>query len=231
MESFTYTITRKARRKTVAIIVHPDKTVEILAPVSLQDAEINAVAERKQQWITARLNELDSCEFQIPRHHFEEGEQFLFRGKPLSLTLVDGRDDVCIKNDRLSVAVPYVLTKEERSNYIQERLHRWFISQARRILQSKTFEYGLLCGYAPVFVAVKEYRSRWGCCFSDGRIYYNWKIIMAPEEIINYVVVHELCHLQEANHSSRYWALVAKHIPDWREKRNWLRRNGHCLLL
>jgi predicted metal-dependent hydrolase len=212
-------------------MVHPDKTVEILAPVSLKDAEIDAVVARKRHWIAARLKEMDSCDFQTPQHRYEEGELFLFRGKHLLLTLVDGRDEVCFDNDKLLVAVPHVLTQEERSNYIQERLRRWFFLKAQEILRKKTFEYALLCGCTPVFVSVKEYRSRWGCCFSDGRIYYNWKIIMAPEEIINYVIIHELCHLLEANHSGRYWALVEKRVPDWQEKRNWLRRNGHRLNL
>ncbi len=212
-------------------MVHPDKTVEILAPVSLKDAEIDAVVARKRHWIAARLNEMDSCDFQTPQHRYEEGELFLFRGKHLLLTLVDGRDEVCFDNDKLLVAVPLALTQEERSNYIQERLRRWFFLKAQEILRKKTFEYALLCGCTPVFVSVKEYRSRWGCCFSDGRIYYNWKIIMAPEKIINYVIIHELCHLLEANHSGRYWALVEKRVPDWQEKRNWLRRNGHRLNL
>jgi len=83
----------------------------------------------------------------------------------------------------------------------------------------------------PLFVATKEYSSRWGCCFGDGRIYYNWKIIMAPMAIIDYVIIHELCHLRMANHSPGFWSLVENILPDWRDRRLWLRRNGHALIM
>jgi predicted metal-dependent hydrolase len=231
MMEFHYTITRRPRRKTVAIIVHPDKSVEILAPAFLKENEIHAIAERKKQWIATRLKEWDTCDIQTAHHLYDEGEQFLFRGEYFPLAVINGRDDVRIAADTLLAAVPLVLTKKERRSYIRARLQRFFFSQAGEILKAKTFELSLLCGCMPSFVAVKEYKSRWGCCFGDGRIYYNWRIIMAPDDIIDYLVVHELCHLMEANHSRRYWGLVEKHVPDWREKRDWLRRNGHKLVL
>ena len=84
-------------------------------------------------------------------------------------------------------------------------------------------------GVTPVYILVKNYKSRWGTCFGDGRIYYNWKLILAPEGIMEYVVAHELCHLKVPNHSKRFWEFLETEIPDWKARRRWLKINGHAL--
>ena len=81
----------------------------------------------------------------------------------------------------------------------------------------------------PRSVAVKDYKSRWGSCSAKGDISYNWKIVLAPHRIVDYVVVHELCHMLEHNHSSRYWKLVEKYVPDYRERRDWLKNHSLSL--
>jgi predicted metal-dependent hydrolase len=84
---------------------------------------------------------------------------------------------------------------------------------------------GMAPGVNPASVTVKNYKSRWGSCSTKGDISYNWRIILAPHSIVDYVVVHELCHMLEHNHSSKYWKHVERHVPNWRECREWLKHN------
>ncbi|MBM9605682.1 M48 family metallopeptidase [Desulfopila inferna] len=229
MKPLNYTIIRRTRRKTVSIVVRPDKTVQIVVPAALSENEIARIAERKRRWIVAKLGELGNCDFEPVEHLYLDGEFFLFMGKQYRLTVADGRGRVNISGNRIETTVPAGLTGDDRRKYLQERLVHFFVAQALEILRKKSCDFGSRYGFEPPFVGIKNYTSRWGCCFGDGRIYFNWKIIMAPERIIDYVVIHELCHLREPNHSWKYWAVVEKIMPDWKERRIWLRRNGHSL--
>ena len=142
------------------------------------------------------------------------------------LRVIRGNDEpVRLTRGCLRVAVPEV---EDRAS-IRDRLVDWYASHALDRLQQRTRALAKELGVQPPPVAVQAYRGRWGSCTSDGRITYNWKIIVAPPEIVDYVVVHELCHLLELNHSPAYWDLVRRVMPDYRDARKWLRENGHLL--
>jgi len=229
MKGMEYTITRKHHRKTISIVILPDKSIEIRAPFYFNDREIDSFASSKREWIARRISELNTAEYTRPHHQYIQGENFLFMGKHYSLELNRGRRGVVISGRSLFVTAPTDTTDCFDKEVVKAILQDFFISKAREILRLKTTETGKLYNMQPVFISVKDYRSRWGCCFSDGRIFYNWKIIFAPETIIDYVVTHELCHLRMPNHSKKYWELVGKIIPDWQEKRKWLRMNSHAL--
>ncbi len=232
MDSPAYTIRRSPRRKTVSIRINPDKSIVILAPAGLSDARISEVVLQKKAWIRKQYNELDRCRYHCQKHQFDHGEIFLYQGRQLRLRHITGRGGVEVGDDIISVAIPPGLMDcLERRRFVSKQLRQFYRSRAHEILRNKTFTLGKMHALEPLFVATKEYSSRWGCCFGDGRIYFNWKIIMAPEAIIDYVIIHELCHLRMANHSPGFWSLVENILPDWRERRLWLRRNGHALIM
>ena len=108
-------------------------------------------------------------------------------------------------------------------------LEGWYQRQADRLLKDKTDRLAKIVGVCPRSVSIKSYKSRWGSCSSNGELTYNWRIILAPHRIVDYVVLHELCHLLEHNHSARYWAHVERHAPGWRACRDWLRHNQQVL--
>lgn len=226
---YDYTVVRSQRRSTVAITIQPGGTVRILAPSRLSDEEISAVAADKRGWVMKKLAEFARSEVTQVDHRYEEGEQFALLGSPRTLHLSQGRADTRIDNERVVVTVPHGLRGDDRRDFIRDTLGNLFRQQALEILREKSHTFGNLLNLHPPYVSVKNYKSRWGCCFGDGRIYYNWRIIMAPEEIVDYIVVHELCHLREPNHSKRFWALVTTILPNWQHARKWLRLNGHGL--
>ena len=98
-------------------------------------------------------------------------------------------------------------------------------------LREKVQQYAEDMNVAPRAVGVKGYRSRWGSCHSDGRLYFNWRIIIATHSVVDYLVVHELCHLVHGDHSKKFWKLVQDMLPDYQERRDWLRTNGRGLTL
>ena len=108
---------------------------------------------------------------------------------------------------------------------IKSLLVSWYRRHAELRLAEKTERWARIVGVIPNSVSVRDYKSRWGSCSTKGDVTYNWRIILAPHRIVDYVVIHELCHMLEHNHSPRYWKQVERHVPDWKERRDWLRNN------
>jgi predicted metal-dependent hydrolase len=224
-----YTAIRKRGRKSVSIVVRPDMTVEVIVPHALAEKAIDQIVATKQDWINKKLKELGNSEYQRTEHLYLDGELFLFMGRHLTLDITAGRGGVRINDDSLQVTVPPGLQGEDRTFYIRQKLFDHYLTEAQRVLREKTITMADAFGVTPVYISVKNYKSRWGTCFGDGRIYYNWKLILAPEGIMEYVVAHELCHLKVPNHSKRFWEFLETEIPDWKARRRWLKINGHAL--
>jgi predicted metal-dependent hydrolase len=134
---------------------------------------------------------------------------------------------VKLKHGYLQVTV----TPDQKSDQqlIRQRLRDWYLHRAIDKLEQKSIKYSEQMGVQPTQIKVKEYKSRWGSCNTRGEISYNWKIIMTPHRIVDYVVIHELCHLIHHNHSPEYWHQVRSIVPDYQEKRDWLKTNAGLL--
>ena len=143
-----------------------------------------------------------------------------FRGFRVSLTQqIYG----CPSN---SIALP---NAQRTAQNIQLALIDWYRNHAEKRLQEKTKRYAKLISVTPNAVGIKSFKSRWGSCHMNGDIVFNWKIIMAPNRIVDYVVVHELCHLKHHDHSPKFWQAVEKVIPDYKRCKEWLKENGRGL--
>jgi predicted metal-dependent hydrolase len=106
---------------------------------------------------------------------------------------------------------------------------RWYQAQAEVKLLEKTEHYAKIIGVTPTRIVVKTFKARWGSCSAKGDIHYNWKIIMATNDVVDYVVIHELCHILHHNHSPQFWKTVEFHLPAYREYKAWLKLNGNLL--
>jgi predicted metal-dependent hydrolase len=118
------------------------------------------------------------------------------------------------------------MPQEEQNQRVKGQLSLWYQEHAEIKLSEKVTRYAKQMGVSPASVGVKGYRSRWGSCHSDGRVYFNWRIIAAPHSIVDSVVVHELCHLVHLDHSRKFWNLLNTIIPDYAERKAWLKVNG-----
>ncbi len=227
-DNFTVEIVRSPKRKSVAIKISKGKAF-IHVPSYLTHSSIESIIARKQPWIKAKLAIQENLSSLKPKQ-FIEGETFLYFGKIYALKIILGsRSSVSIENDKLIVAVKELYLKD--ANAIKKLLKQWYRKEAEIILKEKTEYYAKIIDVKPTSITIKTFKSRWGSCNINAGIQYNWKIMMAPESIMNYLVIHELCHIHHHNHSPSYWQTVAKYCSQYKEQGKWLKQNGAYLEL
>jgi len=230
MQSFEYKVIRRPRRKTVGICVKPDQTVQVAIPGCFPLAKVDALVRGKADWIRRKLSQYRNIQTQYQSKQYVSGEYFSYLGRDYRLKVVEGKEQpVILRQGVLKVGIPHSLSPEQRPLSVTRALETWFREQARQYLAGKTAWHAARIQVTPASVGIKSYRSRWGSCHADGRIYFNWRIIMAPPSIVDYVVVHELCHLKHHNHSPDYWRLVESIMPEYRAARAWLKQHGDGL--
>lgn len=230
MVDFHYQVIRRPRRRTASISVTPDNSVTVVVPESLSENQIVQLVNRKKGWIKGKILFNDHVRKYHKPKQYISGESFSYLGKNYRLKIIQGKPDgVKLTKGRFTVQVPENITKEEREYLILTQLSNWYREHALERLRIKSERFSEVIGVHPSSIGVKAYKSRWGSCTSTGDVNFNWKIIMAPHSIVDYVVVHELCHLKYHDHSKAYWKLVSKIMPDYRERKEWLRVNGFRL--
>lgn len=226
VDGFVATIVRSSKRKTAAIKIQKG-CVFVMVPAFLKLAAIEAIVASKQRWIKEKLAQQNELVAVQPKQ-YSAGEIFGYLGKDHYLTIVTAKTaSIRLSQDRLEVSLRAATAAPEKT--IKQLLSQWYAQQAVVELNRRTGYYAGIIGVKPRTITVKTFRARWGSCTSSGNIYYNWKIIIAPGHIVDYVVIHELCHLLHHNHSPAFWQAVARYCPDYRECTAWLKANGGYL--
>jgi len=222
MEGFDFEVIvkRTDRRKSASISLDGD-IVKVTVPKTLTDKRIKELINKRTPWIKTKLN--DQALRQPPKaKEYISGETLDYLGKSYRLKVIEG-DAQSIKMVGGYIVATILSTEKNRQDSAKRLLENWYIEKADKRLKAKTERLSKVVGVSPKSVSMKNYKSRWGSCSSNGELTYNWRIILTPHRIVDYVVVHELCHLLEHNHSPRYWRHVEHHVPDWRDCRDWLK--------
>ncbi|MDD5593334.1 MAG: SprT family zinc-dependent metalloprotease, partial [Candidatus Margulisbacteria bacterium] len=198
-----YSLIKSRKRRSIAIMVDPDRGVVVYAPQRLGERELLKVLAERKEWIKEKLNQVLARK--APPKSYVEGEQFLFLGRGYLLKICPARKNrVYLLNDELYV-------DHDGRRDVRHHLNKWYMSEAARIVKERVAIHSERLGLWPKKVAVKNQRRRWGSCSAaTGSVNFNWKIIMSPLSIIDYVVVHELAHIEHPNHSRSFWSLVAR---------------------
>ena len=230
-DGISYNLIRSPKRKTVSIIIRANSDVDVLAPSRMPTSIIEQFVSSKAAWIKRKLHYNNEIKASVQPKSFTKGESFLFLGEPLNLAIATGKRAVEAGDGQLLVTIPASTKIENKTDLIRRLIEKWYRAQAEVHLQQRTEQLATLIDKRPKLVAVKGYKSRWGSCHIDGRIYFNWRLIMAPTWVIDYVIVHELCHLIQHNHSKNYWSLVEAVMPDFRNAKTWLKTDGARLNL
>jgi len=208
-----------ARRKTLAINVYPDQHVAVKAPNGCDLATVAAIVQKRGGWIVKQQRRFQhyALPAAAPREYVS-GESYRYLGRQYRLKVLDGsKSTLALGRTDMLVTVP-----KRDGQRVQRLLERWYRAEAERVFQER-LEHCVKrvahLGIAVPPLTIRRMKRRWGSCSRDGRIILNGRLIQAPVEYIDYVIVHELCHLKEHNHSKRYYALLDKAIPDWRDWR------------
>ncbi|MGB8436352.1 MAG: SprT family zinc-dependent metalloprotease [Burkholderiales bacterium] len=225
-KGFQVEVIRTDRSKTATVKVEEGR-VSMVVPRSLTKAKVEALVTQKTQWIREKLL-LQREHRPLRPKEYVSGECFTYLGKNYRLKVEPGPGkSVKLKNGRLVVQVPFSVQKRER--YVQDALTEWYRIHALEELRKKVDRFARVVRVAPASVGIKTFRGRWGSCSIKGDMEFNWKVIIAPNRIVDYVVVHELCHLHHHNHGPEFWKCVAQVLPGYQDCKEWLRVNGRRL--
>jgi len=223
-----YTVVRSARRKkTIEITLDPERGVLVRSPARTTRKDIAELVQKRAGWILNHATEdiLDPT----PRR-FTNGERLYYLGKHIPIvadTALDGRVSVSLEDGAFHIAAPPDISEEERVAAVKDVVERWYRREAARLLPEKVARWqNKVSRKKPTQVLIRNQRRRWGSCSSDGSIRLNWRIIMAEQALIDYVVVHELAHLAVMDHSPRYWNVVKRALPDYKARRKRLNEVG-----
>lgn len=205
-----YTLTRMGR-KTIGIYIKGD-SIEVRAPLRCPKSEIDKFVASKEEWIKKSLAE--SQEQMSMREAFTRGygDTVLYRGCNYP---IEARAGNRVGFDDVVFYLPQNLPPEQ----IKAAIVQIYRMLAKRYLTSKVLEYAKLMGVTPTAVKVNGAKTRWGSCSTYKSLNFSWRLIMADDEVIDYVVVHELAHIIEMNHSQKFWAVVEQILPDYKERR------------
>lgn len=220
---FIAEVIRTNRIKTATVKVDEGK-VSVVIPMNLSDSRIKELVTKKTRWIREKIL-LHRQSAPSKSKEYVSGESFTYLGRNYRLKVETGKTrSVKLKNGKLIVTLP-----KKSSDKIQEAMTQWYREHAEQKLREKSERYAKLIGVQPKSVSIKTFKSRWGSCHKNGDVQFNWKIVIAPNRIVDYVVVHELCHMMQHNHSPNFWKCVEKYFPEYLECKEWLMNNGKYL--
>ena len=227
-----YTVIRsRRRRKTIEITLDPGQGVLVAVPMATTKEQISGVVKKRAAWIVRQATAAMLC----PRPKaFVSGESLPYLGRqaPLFIEYTDrARVSVAFEHWSFHIAAPARLTGDERRQAIERAMVRWYKSRAAERLADRVQYWQTRTDSAPRAILIRDQRRRWGSCSPDGTLRFNWRLVMAPPALIDYVLVHELVHLRVKNHSSTFWGEVASLLPDYKLCRARLKELGPSLTM
>jgi predicted metal-dependent hydrolase len=229
--AISYQIRRSARARRLRIAVRPGG-VEVVAPRRMRDADIAAFVEQSRAWIDAKLAALQRVLAAHPGStRLIDGSTILYRGEPVQLRVRAGARPQVREGCGIELTVPAALGDVDGEAVVERVLTRWLRWSAQNDALLYVHRHGRRHDLMPAAVRIKQQKRLWGSCTAKGAINLNWRLILAPPAVFEYVVVHELCHLREPNHQAPFWRLVGHILPGFERQRRWLRANGHLLTL
>lgn len=218
-----YTLQR-SNRKTASILLERDGSITVYAPECLDDQSIEQMLEKKRYWIYKRLAEWKELNYQKREREFVDGESFPYLGRNYRLRIIANQHSPLILRGGF-----FWLDQRSLNQNPVESFKTFYREKGQDLLNERVQLYKDSIGVEINQVRVMELQYRWGSCSRRGNLNFHWKCVMAPLKIIDYLVVHELAHLIYPDHSEQYWQELAKIMPDYMERKNWLRIFGASL--
>lgn len=212
-----YVVRRSGRARRVSVKIHPDAAVEVVLPQRAPERAAAAAVVELRPWIERRLAEVAAARAIVA----QRAGTLPYLGQRLQVVGEPSRRIVQRRGDRLLVP----------ASDPQPAIERFYRRAAREEIEPRLDAATSAVGARYAGLSIRGQRSRWASCSAKGAMSFNWRLLLAPEPVLEYVVWHEVCHLEIRDHSPRFWALLASRLPGWREQRSWLRQYGATLVL
>ena len=215
----------RSNRKTADIVVERSGDIIVRAPDDIELERIKAAISDKSLWVYRALAEWEDLNASRPKRDFLQGESFLYLGRQYRLKYSDeASEPLMLKNGRWIVSE--VLLELSGVPGVQKTFRDFYKAKGEKILSERVEYFASKVGVKHGQISVRELGYHWASCGKDAGLNFHWKVMMAPMTVIDYIVVHELCHLHHANHSESFWNEVDKIMPDFQARKDWLKYNG-----
>jgi predicted metal-dependent hydrolase len=215
----SYTLKRSPRRRSIGLQIN-DHGLTVSMPLRASEKWLHDVLQEKAQWVVAKLDSWQSK--QAPIQKWAEGEAILFRGETFTLRIVQGLFNAPPQLTASELIVHVADTGNQLS--INKKILKWYKHEALRVFDECIQHFAPLMEVSPRELKLTSARTQWGSCTAQGVVRLNWQLVTMPLHLIDYVVVHELAHLQEMNHSAAFWSVVGRVCPDYAKVRGELRK-------
>lgn len=212
-------------RKTFEIRIEPPDIIKVKAPMVATEEEISQVVMSKAKWITQKLFEFKDREYRPRKKEYVDGESFMYLGRNYSLKILLNPQAKSIKA-KLYQGKFYIDTYTKDQEKLRKAMEIWYRQKTLEKAMDGINYYQSYFNVKPNSVKVKEQKKRWASCTFNRDLLFNWRCAMAPVDVINYIVVHEMCHMVHFNHSKDFWKLVEKIMSDYKAQKEWLSQKG-----
>ena len=219
-------IRSKKRRRTISLQIKEDGEIVIMAPYHTPKWEIEKFVQGKQSWIVEKISEKEKQIKEVEKM-FLPGERFLYLGEWYPLEMQESRG----KEPPLRLSFGNFILNKDHIEEARDLFSNWYKREAKEKITKRVDYYSKRFQLFPEGIKITSARSRWGSCSRENRLSFSWRVIMASLAVIDYILIHELAHIREKNHSKKFWTYLESALPDYRKHRLWLKENGHLLEL
>lgn len=192
--------------------------------------EVENFLKAKANWIKKLYIKFQSIKVDKNERKWQSGEIMQYMGSSYNISVLkyDGLKKTIVEftGTQFVVYVNKILSDEQKKISIENQFKKWFIRMTKETIEERLEFYCNKVGLSYNQVRIKEQKTRWGSCSKNGNLNFNWKLIMAPQWVMDYVVLHEICHLRYLNHSKEFWNLVGVYMPEYKKAQQWLKKNG-----
>lgn len=225
-KTIPYRIVHSSRAKQLSLKISPRTGLVLVVPnrLSIDHLDVNRLLTAKRNWILNKIRLIDREKSIEPRLRFLDGSKLPLLGKDLILRIVHsqkGLSRIVPANGELIITTPQ--TEEDG---VKAVVVRWLLHQARRIIPARVHKLNEPLGFPLNNITVKDQKSRWGSCSRKGNLNFNWRLLVIPPHVMDYLIYHELAHLEEPNHSIHFWRLVKRLCPGFHDAEMWLKHEG-----
>lgn len=220
--SYTRVINRKAKRLSFSVTANDG--LRVVLPRKLSEQYVQRILQQHRAWINKQLAQFDFNQSKFRRYRFQHGGTTVYNGIPHKLVFMMGARSVTVDNSVITIQSHATDIK-----MIERQYARWMIKTARKEFNAILRSYSMMSGINYSAVSIRGQKSRWGSCSRQGNISLNWKLLCAPGFVREYVIIHELMHINHLNHSKRFWSAVKKYSPQAGSAKQWLNRNGDLI--
>ena len=225
VQDIEYQLLPGADRQTTDIVIERDGVVRVRPPFKMTPEQVDETVFSKRMWIYRNLAEWHDLNATRVAREWVNGESFLYLGSSYRLSLVDEQNEALkLKDGRFQLL--RTVMKDCSRDAAQHAFEQFYQDKGLPRIQQRVAHFAPKVGVTAGKVQVKELGYRWASCAPNGNLEFHWKCLMAPLTVIDYIVVHELCHLRHRDHTETFWNEVDKVLPDYRERKEWLRQRG-----